>query len=219
MIKLKTGRGAVLRWLAVMLVSYVAMAYAAPEEDFRAGSKAFDSGDVVQAMSLLRKSADAGHAPAQALLGYILDKAEFDEEALAYYRKAAQQGNAEGEFGVGAMYAAGEGVKRDPAEALKWFLRAAEKGHVLATKVLAQAYMKGELGVDEAKRGGPEALRWVRRAADLGDVPAMEHLARAYRTGGLGLAADVKQAEALEAKVRTLRGITENTRATKKGRK
>lgn len=202
-----------------LLALHMTLAWAGPEDDFRAGSKAFHSGDIVEAMAMLKRSADAGHAPAQALLGDVLDQAEFDEEALAYYRKAAQQGNADGEFGVGAMYAAGEGVKRDPAEALKWITRAAEKGHVLATKVLAQAHIKGELGLTDAQRSGPDALRWVRRAADLGDIPAMEHLARAYRIGGMGLAADVKQAETLEAKVRTLRGVAENTRTPKKGRK
>ena len=205
--------------LAAILALHMTLAWTGPADDFRAGSQAFRSGDIVQAMALLKKSADMGHAPAQALLGDILDQSEFNEEALAYYRKAAQQGNADGEFGVGSMYAAGEGVARDPAEALKWFTRAAEKDHVLATKVLAQAYMKGELGLTEAQRSGPVALLWVRRAADLGDVPAIEHLARAYRTGGLGLAVDPKQAEALEVKARALRGVAESTRTTKKGRK
>lgn len=205
--------------LAAILVLHMPFAWTGPGDDFRAGSQAFRSGDIVQAMALLKKSADMGHAPAQALLGDILDQSEFNEEALAYYRKAAQQGNVDGEFGVGSMYAAGEGVTRDPAEALKWFTRAAEKGHVLATKVLAQAYMKGDLGFTEAQRNGPEAVLWVRRAADLGDIPAMEHLARAYRAGSLGLAVDSKQAEALEVKARALRGVAENTRTTKKGRK
>jgi len=124
------GRGArVLRALGVLLVWHACFAWAAPEDDFRAGSQAYRTGDVVQAMALLKRSADAGHAPSQSLLAYILDKAEFDEDAVAYYRKAAAQGDAEGEFGLGSMYAAGEGVKRDRAEARKWITRAAEKGH------------------------------------------------------------------------------------------
>lgn len=203
----------------LLLAGYMAVAPAAPDDDYRAGEKAYHGGDLVQAMASLRKSADAGHAPSQALLASILGQAEFNDEAFAYYRKAALQGNAEGEFGVGTMYAAGEGVKRDNPAALKWITSAAQKGHVLATKVLAQAYMKGELGLSEAERSGPNTLHWVRRAVELDYVPAIDFLARAYRGGTLGLEADVRQAEALEKKARLVQGIAENTKAAKKARR
>lgn len=208
-----------LRLFAVLLVWQSWAVWAAPEDDFRAGSQAFREGDVVQAMAVLKKSADAGHAPSQSLLAYILDKAEFNDEAIAYYRKAAAQGDAEGEFGLGSMYAAGEGVKRDPAEARKWITRAAEKGHAAAINALAEAYIKGGLGIDEKQRSSAEALVWVRRAADSGYVPAMEQLAVAYRTAAYGLAVDLKQAEALDAKVRAVRGVVEKGAAKKKGKK
>ena len=204
---------------ALLLLWQAGAAWAAPEDDFRAGSQAFHSGDVVHAMALLKKSADAGHAASQSLLAYILDKAEFNDEAVDYYRKAAAQGDAEGEFGLGSMYAAGEGVKRDPVEARKWITRAAERGHASAIKVLTVAYIKGELGIDEAERGSAEALRWVRRAADSGDVPAMEQLVIAYRTGAYGLVVDLNQAEALAAKVRAARGVAEKGAAKKKEKK
>lgn len=207
------------RLLAVLLVWQAGGVWAAPEDDFRAGSQAFREGDVVQAMAVLKKSADAGHAPSQALLAYILDKAEFNEEAIAYYRKAAAQGDKDGEFGLGAMYAAGEGVKRDPAEARKWIARAAEKGHATAINALAEAYIKGGLGIDENQRNNAEALVWVRRAADSGYVPAMEQLAAAYRSGTYGLAVDSAQATALDAKIRAARGIAEKGAEKKKGKK
>ena len=208
-----------IRIIATLLLWQVCVAWAALEDDFRAGSKAFREGDVVQAMALLKKSADAGHAPSQSMLAYILDKAEFNDEAVDYYRKAAAQGDSEGLFGLGSMYAAGEGVKRDPAEARKWFTRAAEKGHANAINVLAEAYIKGGLGIDDAQRNSSEALRWVRSAADSGYVSAMENLAVAYRTGAYGLAVDVKQADALDAKVRAARGESEKGTGKKKGRK
>lgn len=207
-----------IRFLAILLLWQVGPGWAAPEDDFRAGSRAFYTGDVVQAMALLRKSADTGHAPSQSLLAYVLDKAEFNDEAIAYYRKAAAQGDAEGEFGLGSMYAAGEGVKRDPAEARKWITRAAERGHATAINALAQAYIKGELGIDANQRNGADALRWVRRAADAGHLPAMENLAVAHRTGAYGLAVDLKQAEALDAKVRAAKGVADKG-AKKRGKK
>ena len=134
------------RVLALLLLWHVCLAWAAPEDDYRLGADAYRAGDVVRAMALLKTSADAGHAPSQSLLAYILDQAEFNEEAFAYYRKAAAQGNADGEYGLGSMYAVGEGVKRDPAEARKWITRAAERGHAAAINSLAQAYIEGELG-------------------------------------------------------------------------
>lgn len=220
MLKLVGRMGSLaLRFFALLLVWQAGDVWAAPEDDFRAGSQAFRTGDVVQAMALLKKSADAGHAPSQSLLAYILDKAEFNDEAVAYYRKAAEQGDAEGEFGLGAMYTAGEGVKRDPAEARKWIARAAEKGHAAAINALAEAYITGGLGIDEKQRSSAEALIWVRRAADSGYVPAMEQLAVAYRSGAYGVAVDVKQAEALDVKVRAARGIAEKGAAKKKGKK
>lgn len=194
-------------------------AWASPEDDYRAGSKAFYGGDFVQAMALLRKPADAGHAPSQSLLGYILDKAELNDEAVVYYRKAAEQNDADGQFGLGSMYAAGEGVKRDLAEARKWITRAAEKGHAGAINVLAQAYINGALGIDESERNGAEALRWVRRAADSGHLPAVERLALAYRTGGYGLAINLEQAQALEAKAKAARGIVEKSPAKKRDKR
>ncbi len=213
-------RAMVLRVIAALLLAWHAFsAWAAPDDDYRAGSAAFRAGDVVQAMALLKKSADAGHAPSQSLLAYILNKAEFNDEAIAYYRKAAAQGDAEGEFGLGSMYAAGEGVKRDEAEARKWITSAAGRGHVAAIRVLALAYIKGELGIEEAERSSAEALRWVRRAADSGDVTAMEQLAIAYRTGAYGLGVDLKQAEALDAKGRAARGMAEKGAARKKEKK
>ena len=211
--------GILIRLFALLFAWQMTSAHGAPEDDYRAGSQAFRRGDVVEAMAMLKKSADVGHAPSQALLAYILDKAEFNEEAVAYYRKAAAQGDADGELGLGSMLAAGDGVKRDADEARKWITRAAEKGHTGAINVLAQAYIKGELGIDEAQRKGPEALRWVRRAADANHPSALEQLASAYRTGGYGLALDPKQAEVLEAKARAARGIVEKPAAKKKDKK
>lgn len=205
--------------LAVFLALPAWTASAAADEDFRAGSQAYRRGDVVQAMDLLRKSADAEHAPAQSLLAYILDKAGASEEAAAYYRKAAAQGDADGEFGLGSMYAAGEGVKRDLAEARRWITLAAEKGHAGAVNSLALAYIKSDLGIEATQRNGVEALRWVRRAADSGYLPAMEHLAAAYRTGAYGLEVDVREADALDAKVRAARGAADKRAAKKKDRR
>ena len=46
--------------------------------------------------------------------------------------KAAEQGQAEAQYTLGFMYAKGEGVPQDYAEAMKWFRKAAEQGHAEA---------------------------------------------------------------------------------------
>jgi len=180
-------------------------AAAAPEDDYKEGQKAYGRGDVTRAMTVLRKPADAGHAKAQALLAEILDRSEFNEEAVAYYRKSAEQGDADGEYGLAGMYASGEGVKKDPQEALKWFMKAADQGHAQALKVVAGAYIFGDLGLDDAARNSDQAAKWIKRAADVDFVPAVETLAKAYRNGGNGIEADAKQAEVWEAKLNKLR--------------
>jgi hypothetical protein len=50
-------------------------------------------------------------------------------ESVKWYRKAAEQGNANAQHGLGVMYHNGFGVERDDNEATKWFRKAAEQGH------------------------------------------------------------------------------------------
>lgn len=201
--------------LLLGLLGLSAPAPAAPDEDYQKGMKAYREGDLMGAMAPLKTAADAGHGAAQALLADILDKAEFDEEAVAYYRRSAEQGNADGQFGLGSMYSSGEGVKRDPGEARRWITRAAEQGHRQAINVVAQAYLTGDLGVAEDERKGAPALAWIRRAAEQSYVPALEALVGAYRTGDYGLAPDARQAEQLAATVRELKGLRKSGRKKK----
>lgn len=183
-------------------------------EDYQAARKIFVRGDVVGAMPLLRKAADAGHAPAQVLLAQILDQAEFDREAVDYFRKAASQGDADGEFGLGTMYAGGEGVARDAQEALRWYRLAAGRGHERAILVLALAYLRGDLGLTDRRRDDAQARQWIRAAAEKGDAQAMQGLASALRSGDFGFVADSGQAAEWEAKLKKLRAIA--TRNPKK---
>lgn len=188
-----------------------ASAPAAPaslESIYEAGSKAYKQGDVAGAMTILKPAADAGHGPSQALLGFILDKSLFYDDALTYYRKSADQGNAEGLYGLGVMYSEGSGVKKDLGEARRLIMSAAEKGQKEAVNVIAQAYIKGGLGLDDSARQGPEALLWIKRSADNNDLPAIEALAAAYTSGLYGLTPDPKKAEILTAKANKLRGVT-----------
>jgi len=177
----------------------IGSAFAGPQEDYNAGRKAYLAGDVVGAMPALRRAADDGYAPAQSLYGYILDKAEYNEEAAQYFRRAADQGDADGQYGLAVLYAAGEGVGRDAAAARDWLERAGNQGHKLAVVALSQAFLAGSLGfkADPADAAG---LGWVRKAADYDSIPALSYLAKGYRSGAFG-AADPAQAERMEARI------------------
>ena len=186
-----------LRWLAGLLIVAGTAALAGPAEDFRAGEDAYRSGDLVSAMPLLRRAADAGDARAQALYGHLLDVSEFNEQAAAYYRKAAEQGHADGQFGLGSLYAGGEGVERDPAAARRWFELAAAQGHAGAINTLALAAISGELGVP---RGD---LKWIDKAAEQSYFPALDYLAKGYRSGAFG-EVNLARAAELDARIKAL---------------
>ena len=59
-------------------------------------------------------------------------------EAVGWYRKAAEQGNAWAQNRLGLMYEKGRGVGKDYREAVGWYRKAAEQGHERAKKNLAR---------------------------------------------------------------------------------
>src|SRR5712692_8709765 len=82
-------------------------------------------------------------------------------------KKRAAQGDAEAQFSLGIMYANGQGVPQDYAEALKWFRLAAAQGIAKAQNSLGSIYANGQ-GVPQ---DSAEALKWFRLAAAQGDAP------------------------------------------------
>jgi TPR repeat protein len=70
---------------------------------------------------------------------------------LDQLRSTAERGDASAQFGLGAHYAIGDGVKLDNVEAARWFSKAAEQGHVIAQDTLGAYYWAG--------RGVPKDLR------------------------------------------------------------
>lgn len=148
-------------------------AAADPEADYQRGFRAYSEEDLITAMEVLGRAADAGHPRAQALLGYIFDKAEDNAAAMRYYRMAADQGDPAGDYGVASLYLAGEGVDKDQAEGVRWMSMAAEKGYGPAVQVMAEAYLDGSLGVTPDRE---EALRLLRLAAAQGYESARRRL-------------------------------------------
>jgi TPR repeat protein len=98
----------------------------------------------------------------------------------------------EASFMLARIYERGIGTGKDPAEAKKWYARAADFGFVPAQTILARAWLKGYGGARDPRK----ALDYLLAAAQEGYVPAQYDLATLYYNGDAGVARDLKQAQA-----------------------
>ncbi len=57
---------------------------------------------------------------------------------MTWYRKAADQGNADAQNNIGTLYRNGQGVKQNNAEAKVWFQKAADQGLQVAMDNLSR---------------------------------------------------------------------------------
>ena len=64
-------------------------------------------------------------------------------KSLVDLQRLADHGDADAQWQLGVRYHNGEGVPRDDARAMQWFLRAAEQGHVIAQATLGAYYWAG----------------------------------------------------------------------------
>ncbi len=129
---------------------------------------------IATAIAHLRASAQAGFAPAQLMLGALLESGRHvtasQSEATVWFAKAAQQGLVDAQLSLATQYYLGRGVAQDYAAAARWYLAAAEGGDVAAQYMVASMLATG-LGVQRDLR---EALQWYTAAARQGDIAARE---------------------------------------------
>jgi TPR repeat protein len=132
------------------------------------------------------------------------------QQAVTWFRKAAEQGMASAQVNLGLMYLNGVGVRRSEREAVKLFRQAAEQGMGWAQYYLGVAYAQGR-GV---ARDRTLALQWTRRAAEQDYTQAQVSMGAFY----LGQAAGRDEARAIywfaraaqhgdETAVRQLQGL------------
>jgi hypothetical protein len=77
-------------------------------------------------LSTLRQRAEAGDVSAQFQLGFLYEHGgggleRNASEALKWYGKAADQGDATARFSIAYMYFEGSGIRKDYAEAARWY--------------------------------------------------------------------------------------------------
>jgi uncharacterized protein len=124
--------------LAIMVSSSVSFG---ASENYFDGVMAYVSGDYETALRILKPLAESGDDQAQFHLGFFYFEGkgsphfpQDDREAVKWYRKAAEQGNAEAQEKLSAMYVLGRGVIQDDVLAYMWINIAASQGLTSAIK-------------------------------------------------------------------------------------
>src|ERR1700730_2045569 len=122
----------------------------------------------------LQVDGNAGNAEAQYLLGAAYENGygviQNYGEAVAWYRKAAEQGFVQAQNNLGHAYHHGTGVLKDYNEALKWYRAAAEKNDRAAQNNLGYMYASGH-GV---RQSYSEAVLRLRRSRGVTNVCSSE---------------------------------------------
>lgn len=98
----------------------------------------------------------------------------------------------EAAFMLARIHERGIGTAKNPAEAIKWYGKAAEFGFVPARNILGQAWVNGYGGAHDARKG----LDYLQAAAQEGYVTAQYNLAKLYYNGDTGVPRDLKLAGA-----------------------
>jgi V8-like Glu-specific endopeptidase len=135
--------------LLILLLGLAAPATAAELDDAVAAAH---RGDYATALRELSPLAEKGDARAQFDVGFMhaygWGMPRNAAEAIAWYRKAADQGLQVAQHFLGLAYVNGDGVRPDDAEAARWFARAAAQGFAQAQ------YMRGLMTLEG--RGFPK---------------------------------------------------------------
>jgi len=130
--------------------------------------------------------AQAGDALAQNVMGmaykYGIGTEQNHAVSLEWFRKAADQGDADAQFNLGRIYgkaigtyAKARAAPQDGVEAVKWYRRSAEQDYRPAQFNLAEIYAEGSRDVP---RDDVLAYFWMSLAASGGDQAAAQRLER-----------------------------------------
>jgi len=148
-----------------------------------------------RALPLFRSAAKDGNGEAARCMGDMYANGlgglpKDDAQAVSWYRKAAEAGDAAGMVSLAQAYGFGRGLARDDVQAVMWFRKAADAGDAVAMGFLGYAYANGAGGL---AKDDAEAVMWYRKAVDAGNAGNMVDLGNMFASGR-GLARDDVQA-------------------------
>lgn len=122
--------------------------------------------NVAEAEKWLERSASQNFVSAQQVLADYYFEVKNYSEAIPLYRRAAEGGNKDAMWALGVYY---KDVKKDPAEAVIWLRKAANRDHAAAQFELAELFRNGGRGV---KKSIEEARKYYQAAANQDHVLA-----------------------------------------------
>lgn len=108
--------------------------------------------------------------------------------ALKEFSPLAGQGNAEAQLYLGKMYMMGQGVLRDPEQAMKWLKASASQGNADAQFFVGAYYVLPHKDI-------AEGVKWLRLSAEQGQQDAQLLLGKTYLQGDKDFPRDPVQAE------------------------
>ena len=145
-----------------------------------------DASALSKALHVSHDAAQLDRAPVQRELGQDLLESSGGhpsarlKEAVACYRRAAELGDADGQYKVGTLYEHGRSLPQDVALAAEFYRLAAVQGHGLAQAAVGRLYRAGR-GVAQDLAG---ALQWFRKAATLDPLLHAAEVAEAQNALG-----------------------------------
>lgn len=145
--------------------------------------------DVVEAKKWLTMAAEGGYGEANAVLQSILNNERerllsakntlLKNSPIYPFHLSAEKGDSIAQYTLGMKYLEGSDVEKNPREALRWLLRAANQNYDQAQVKLGMLYYKGI----DLERDLHEAAKWMEKAAQNGDAEAQYTLANMYKKG------------------------------------
>jgi len=116
--------------------------------------------------------------------GKSFSAADKYSDALYWYERAAQKGNADAAYEIGLIYDHALSDTYDPVMALRWYKLAADEKNTLAIQRLAGFSLHGAAGVPKDPKKTVELLEY---AYSLGNSDVAFGLAKNYKTGFMGI--------------------------------
>ena len=135
---------------------------------------------ITEALRWYTKAGDAGHARALANAGICLVKSREFRKAVKNLRKAADAGDALGQYHLALCLENGDGVwRKDKKKSFELVTKSAEQGYAEAQASLAHQYSLGH----GTERNLEKSIFWARKAALQGHAAAQHSLGYAYEFG------------------------------------
>lgn len=135
---------------------------------YKEGLSLFSNGEYQRSLQVIGRQALDGYANAQFAIGAMYQEGKGlpkdEQQAVQWFKIAAEQGYSLALQHMGWAYGTGSGVESDPVESRRWFLRAAAAGDGTSQFMAGDMLLKGIGGPVDRQLG----IHWLTKAAGNG---------------------------------------------------